>query len=80
MRTRKACVDVLNVILNLIEAKDKLQETFVFKGFRKNDYPQVSFNGDFECGLTYQYAWMPIEEAIERMEDYGYIDINDFEL
>jgi hypothetical protein len=31
-------------------------------------------------GLAYKWDWMEIEEAIERMEEYGYIDINDFEL
>lgn len=80
MTTKTAYINVLNVISDLIGAKNKLQYTFVFKGFRGIDYPRVSFNGDLQCGLTYQYAWMTIEEAIERMEENGYIDINDFEL
>ena len=80
MTTKKAYTEVLNIISDLLGAKYKLQNTFVFKGFRNNEFPRVSFNGDLSCGLTYKYAWMTIEEAIERMEEYGYIDINDFEL
>lgn len=80
MTTKTAYTNVLNVISDLIGAKNKLQYTLVFRGFRNNDYPRVSFNGDLQCVLTYQYAWMTIEEAIERMEENGYIDINDFEL
>lgn len=80
MRTRTAYIEVLNSISDLIGAKNKLQYTFVFKGFRNNYYPTVFINGNLECGLIYQNAWMPIKEAIERMEENGYIDINDFEL
>lgn len=80
MTTRTAYTNVLNVISDLIGAKNKLQYTLVFRGFRGNDYPRVSFDGNLQCGLTYQCAWMTIEEAIERMEEYGYIDISDFEL
>ena len=80
MTAMKAYINVLNVISDLIGAKNKLQYTFVFKGFRNNDYPRVSFDENLQCSLIYQSARMPIEEAIERMEEYGYIDINDFEL
>lgn len=79
MTTKTAYINLLNVISDLIGAKNKLQYTFVFKGFRNNDYPRVSINGDLQCGLTYLSHWMTIEEAIERMEENGYIDINDFE-
>lgn len=80
MTTRTAYVNVLNVISDLIGAKNKLQYTLVFRGFRDNDYPRVSFDGYLQCGLTYKYYWMTIEDAIERMEENGYIDIKDFEL
>lgn len=80
MTTKQAYTEVLNTISDLFRAKYKLQNAFIFKGFRNNEYPQVSFDGNLQCGLIYQWAWMTIEEAIERMEEYGYIDINDFEL
>ena len=80
MKTNTAYKNVLNAISDLIDAKNKLQYTLVFKGFRNNDYPRVSLDGDLQCGLTYRYAWMTMEEAIERMEENGYIDIEDFEL
>lgn len=79
MKTREAYQNVLNEISDLLGAKNKLQYTLIFKGFRNNEYPRVSFDRGLKCGLTYQYHWMTIEEAIERMEEYGYIDINDFE-
>jgi hypothetical protein len=78
MTPRTAYQSVLNEISDLLDAKTKLQNTFIFKGFRDNECPRVSFDGYLKCGLTYQYYWMTIEEAIERMEEYGYIDINDF--
>jgi hypothetical protein len=80
MTTEQAYTEVLNAISDLLGAKHKLQNTFIFKGFRNNEYPHVSFDGNLQCGLIYQWAWMTIEEAIERMEENGYIDINDFEL
>ena len=79
MTLRIAYQNVLNEISDLLDAKTKLQYIFIFKGFRGDEYPKVSFDGDLECGLTYLYHWMTIEEAIERMEENGYIDINDFE-
>ena len=80
MTTKQAYTEVSNIISELLEAKYKLQNTFVFKGFRNNEFPRVSFDSDLECGLTYKWDWMEIEEAIERMEVYGYIDINNFEI
>lgn len=74
-----AYLNVLNEISDLLNAKTKLQYTFIFKGFRSNQYPRVSFDRDLKCGLTYREHWMTIEEAIRRMEENGYIDINDFE-
>ena len=79
MKPRVAYQNVLNEISDLLGAKTKLQYTLIFKGFRNNEYPRVSFDGNLKCGLTYQYHWMTIEEAIIRMEENGYIDINDFE-
>ncbi len=41
--------------------------------------PHVSVcNGSHEIILEYQGREMPIEEAIERMEEYGYITPSDF--
>lgn len=73
--------ELLKAISTLIDKKNELQKTFVFKGFRNsNNQPHVYIDGAFNVGLNYEYQWMPIEEAIERMEENGYIDINDFEL
>ena len=73
--------ELLKEIGTLIDKKNELQKTFVFKGFKNpNSQPHVSIDGNFNVGITCEYQWMPIEEAIERMEEYGYIDINDFEL
>ena len=81
MISSAAYKEVLNCVSDLISAKYKLQNTFIFKGFggNINNYPRVSFQSNLSCGLTYLYHWMPIEEAIKRMEENGYIDINDFE-
>ena len=44
-----------------------------------NDKPKVSVcNGSNEIILEYRGREMPIEEAIERMEEYGYITNDDF--
>ena len=80
MTTKQAYTEVSNIISDLLDAKYKLQNTFVFKGFRNNEFPQVFFDTNLECGLAYKWNLMTIEEAIERMEEYGYIDINDFEI
>lgn len=73
--------ELLKVIGTLIDKKKELQKTFVFKGFENsNNLPHVSIDGAFNVGLTCEYQWMPIEEAIERMKEKGYIDINDFDL
>ena len=73
--------ELLKVIDTLIDKKKELQNTFVFKGFgNSNNQPYVSIDRAFDVGITYEYQWMPIEEAIERMKENGYIDINDFDL
>lgn len=50
MTTKQAYTEVSNVISDLLEAKYKLQNTFVFKGFKNNEFPQVFFDTDLECG------------------------------
>lgn len=64
--------------LNEAESAVQVVETYlVFSGFR-GDEPHVSAcNGD-EIILEYKGFEMSIEEAIERMEEYGYISRSDF--
>lgn len=59
-------------------AVQSIESHLVFCGFG-GTLPQVSAcNGD-EIILEYYGREMPIEEAIERMEDYGYITHDCFE-
>lgn len=59
-------------------AVQKIEEYLIFAHFDIVT-PRVSAcNGD-EIILEYYGREMPIEEAIERMEEYGYITKEDFE-
>ena len=58
-------------------AVQEIERHLIFSGF-KGDEPAVSAcNGD-DIILEYKGYEMSIEEAIERMEDCGYISRSDF--
>ena len=64
--------------LNETECAVQVVEThLVFSGFR-DDEPHVSACNGCEIILEYKGFEMSIEEAIERMEEYGYISRSDF--
>lgn len=64
--------------LNEAECAVKVIETHLtFSGFR-GDEPCVSVCNGGEIILEYKGFEMSIEEAIERMEEYGYISRSDF--
>ena len=64
--------------LNEAESAIQVVETLlVFSGFR-GDEPHVSACHGDEIILEYKGFEMSIEEAIERMEEYGYISRSDF--
>ena len=54
-----------------------IEKHLTFSGFR-GDEPRVSACSGGEIILEYKGFEMPIEEAIERMEEYGYISRSDF--
>ena len=54
-----------------------IEKHLVFSGFR-GDEPCVSACNGGEIILEYKGFEMSIEEAIERMEEYGYISRSDF--
>ena len=58
-------------------AVQAIEKHLVFSGFR-GDEPSVSACGGGEIILEYKGFEMFIEEAIERMEEYGYISRSDF--
>lgn len=71
---------VINALKKLNEADCAVQMIERYLTFARFDgrEPQVTAcNGD-EIILEYQGREMPIEEAIERMEEYGYITPSDF--
>lgn len=55
----------------------EIEKHLAFCGFRDEE-PCVSACSGGEIILEYKGLEMPIEEAIERMEEYGYINIRDF--
>jgi SOS response regulatory protein OraA/RecX len=64
--------------LNEAECAVQVIETHLtFSGFR-GDEPCVSVCNGGEIILEYKGFEMSIEEAIERMEEYGYISRSDF--
>lgn len=71
---------VTKAFRKLTEAESAIQVIdthLVFSGFR-GDKPQVSACNGGEIILEYKGFEMSIEEAIERMEEYGYISRSDF--
>ena len=58
-------------------AVQAIEKHLVFSGFR-GDEPSVSACSGGEIILEYKGFEMSIEEAIERMEEYGYISRSDF--
>jgi SOS response regulatory protein OraA/RecX len=58
-------------------AVQAIERHLVFSGFR-GDEPFVSACSGGEIILEYKGFEMSIEEAIERMEEYGYISRSDF--
>ena len=58
-------------------AVQAIEKHLVFYGFR-GDEPSVSACSGGEIILEYKGFEMSIEEAIERMEEYGYISRSDF--
>jgi hypothetical protein len=61
-------------------AVSALQPFFVFHNFFGEEEPQVTACSGGEIILEYRGHEMPIEEAIERMEDYGFISKSDFNI
>ena len=71
---------VAKALKKLNEANSAVQEIephLTFSGFR-GDKPCVSVCSGGEIILEYKGFEMSIEEAIERMEEYGYIRRSDF--
>lgn len=58
-------------------AVQTIENHLIFSGF-KGDEPNVSVCSGSEIILEYKGFEMSIEEAIERMEEYGYISRSDF--
>lgn len=71
---------VLSSAINaLLDAKNELQEEFVFSGFREGHTPMVALNGDLEVMLVYGCYAMDMSTALDYMFNVGYITPMDFE-
>ncbi len=58
-------------------AIEEIQHSLTFSGFNDNP-PAITHTKDDELILEWNGAEMPIERAIEYMEEYGYITPYDF--
>lgn len=58
-------------------AIEQIQGSLIFSGFDDNP-PAITHTKDDELILEWNGAEMPIERAIEYMEEYGYITPYDF--
>ena len=70
---------VSSAINALLDAKNELQEEFVFSGFKKGHTPVVAINGDLEVMLVYGCYAMDMPTALDYMLNVGYITPIDFE-
>ncbi len=76
-RLREAVKRALKKMNEADCAVQTIEKHLTFSGFR-GDEPRVSACIGGEIILEYKGFEMPIEEAIERMEEYGYISRSDF--
>lgn len=76
-RLRNSVAKALRKLNEADLAVQAIEKRLVFSGFR-GDEPSVSVCSGGEIILEYKGLEMSIEEAIERMEEYGYISRSDF--
>ena len=77
---RKALAKALSKLTEAECAISALQPFFVFHNFFEEEEPQVTACSGGEIILEYKGHEMSIEEAIERMENYGFISKSDFNI
>ena len=76
-RLRNAAAKALKKLKEADCAVQAIEKHLTFSGFR-DDEPNVTACSGEEIVLEYKGHEMSIEEAIERMEEYGYISRSDF--
>lgn len=76
-RLRNSVAKALKKLNEAENAVQVIENHLTFSGFR-GDEPCVSVCSGGEIILEYKGFEMSIEEAIERMEEYGYISRSDF--
>lgn len=76
-RLRNSVAKALKKLNEAESAVQAIEKHLAFSGFR-GDEPSVSVCGGGEIILGYKGFEISIEEAIERMEEYGYISRSDF--
>ena len=76
-RLRNSVAKALKKLNEAECAVQAIEKHLVFSGFR-GDEPSVSACGGGGIILEYKGFELFIEEAIERMEEYGYISCSDF--
>ena len=79
-KLRNALAKALSKLTEAECAVSALQPFFVFHNFFDEEEPQVTACSGREIILEYKGHEMTIEEAIERMEDYGFISKSDFNI
>lgn len=79
-KLRNALAKALSKLTEAECAVSALQPFFVFHNFFDEEEPQVTACSGGEIILEYKGHEMTIEEAIERMEDYGFISKSDFNI
>ena len=76
-RLRNSVAKALKKLNEAESAVQVIEAHLTFSGFR-GDEPCVSVCSGGEIILEYKGFEMSIEEAVERMEEYGYISRSDF--
>lgn len=79
-KLRNALAKALSKLTEAECAVSALQPFFTFREFYAGEEPQVTACSGGEIILEYKGHEMSIEEAIERMEDYGFISKYDFNI
>lgn len=79
-KLRNALAKALSKLTEAECAVGALQPFFIFHEFYEGEEPQVTACSGGEIILEYKGYEMSIEEAIERMEDYGFISKYDFNI
>lgn len=77
MKIRRKAERLEAALNSVSDRKRDLQESFVFHQF--DNPPELGINGDMEVALIYNGDTMPLDVAIDYMENVGYITPDNFD-